>query len=76
MVEEGILESAPEEIVFLYELKADQSYKEFVVQYNPEHVEQIFETALDVVWAVDNQRPPVCSINPMKGCKRCEPFRA
>jgi len=76
MVEEGILESAPEEIVFLYELKADQSYKEFVVQYNPEHIAPIFETALDVVWAVDNQRPPVCSINPMKGCKRCEPFRA
>jgi hypothetical protein len=75
MVEEGLLPSAPEEIVFLYELKADQSYKEFVVQYNPEHIASVFESALDVAWAVDNNRPPVCTVNPVKGCKRCEPFR-
>lgn len=75
MVEEGHLDSAPEEMVFIYELKADQAYKEFVVQYNPEHVSKIFESALDVVWAVDNNRPPVCTVNPLIGCKRCQPFR-
>lgn len=75
MVENGDLPSAPEEIVFIYELKADQSYKEFVVQYNPEHIAGVFDSALDVVWAVENNRPPVCSVNPTAGCKRCAPFR-
>jgi hypothetical protein len=75
MVEEGLLESAPKEIVFIYELKANQDYKEFVVQYNPEFVADIFDKALDVVWAVDNNRPPMCSIDSVTGCKRCEPYR-
>lgn len=75
MVEAGELESAPKEIVFIYELKANQDYKEFVVSYGPEFVEDIFEAALDVVWAVDNERPPVCNIDPELGCKRCAPFR-
>lgn len=75
MVEDGELESAPNEIVFIYELKANQDYKEFVVAYAPEFVEDIFSSALDVVWAVDNDRPPVCNIDPVKGCKRCTPFR-
>lgn len=75
MVEEGILKSAPEEIVFIYELKANQEYKEFVVKYNPEFTADIFDKALDVAWAVKSDRPPVCSINASEGCKRCAPFR-
>ena len=75
MVEEGLLEVAPKEIVFIYELKANQDYKEFVVQYNPEFTQEIFDKALDVAWAVDNNRPPVCSINAIKGCERCAPFK-
>lgn len=75
MVEEKLLESAPTEIVFIYELKSSQDYKEFTVQYNPEYTKDIFEKAMDVSWAVDNNRPPVCSINPVVGCKRCAPFR-
>lgn len=75
MVERGELESAPNEIVFIYDLKSNQDYKEFSVSYNPEFINHIFEAALDVVWAVDNNRPPVCSIDATKGCKRCEPFR-
>lgn len=75
MVEEGLLKSAPNEIVFIYELKANQDYKEFVVKYNPEFVVDIFDKALDVSWAVDNNRPPLCSIDTEKGCKRCAPFR-
>ena len=74
MVEEGLFETAPEEIVFIYELKANQEYKEFVVKYNPEFTAEIFDKALDVSWAVDNDRPPLCSIDSEKGCKRCEPF--
>jgi len=75
MVEEGLLPNAPKEIVFIYELKANQDYKEFVVQYNPEFTQEIFDKALDVAWAVDNNRPPVCSINAIKGCERCAPFK-
>lgn len=75
MVEEGLLEEAPNEIVFLYELKANQEYKEFVVKYNPEYTADIFDKARDVAWAVENNRPPVCNQNSTKGCKRCEPFQ-
>jgi len=75
MVEEGLAESAPESIVFLYELKANQDYKEFEVQYDPEYVADVFENALDVKWAVDNKRPPACNIDPVNGCKRCSTFR-
>jgi len=75
MVEEGVLEVAPKEIVFIYELKANQEYKEFVVNYNPEFTKDIFDKALDVAWAADNKRTPVCSIDPAKGCKRCAPFQ-
>lgn len=75
MLAEGLLDSAPNEIVFIYELKANQDYKEFVVKYNPEFTKDIFERALDVTWAVENNRPPMCSINAEKGCRRCEPFR-
>jgi hypothetical protein len=75
MVEEGLLETAPNEIVFLYELKANQEYKEFVVKYNPEYTAEIFEKARDVAWAAENNREPVCNIDPVKGCKRCAPFK-
>lgn len=75
MVEEGLLESAPKEIVFIYELKANQEYKEFVVKYNPDYTAEIFDKALDVAWAVENNKEPVCNIDPEKGCKRCAPFR-
>ena len=74
MVEEGILTSAPDTVVFLYELKSNQDYKEFSVKYNPEFVKDIFDRALDIVWAVDNNIPPQCSINPTKGCVRCAPY--
>ncbi len=76
MVEDGQLDSAPNEIVFIYELKANQDYKEFVVSYSPELVEPLFDSALDVAWAVENNRPPVCSVSPKRGyCVKCEPHR-
>jgi hypothetical protein len=75
MVEEGLMETAPDEIVFIYELKANQEYKEFVVKYNAKYTAEIFDKARDVAWAVENDREPVCNINLEKGCKRCAPFR-
>lgn len=75
MVEQGLLPNAPKEIVFIYELKANQDYKEFVVAYNPEFTKEIFDKALDIAWAAENKRPPMCSIDPATGCKRCAPFQ-
>lgn len=75
MVKDGLLESAPDEILFIYELKANQDYKEFVVKYNPELTAEIFDRALNVAWAVKNTHPPLCSIDIEKGCKRCAPFQ-
>lgn len=75
MVEAGLHESFPEEIVYIYELKSNQDYKEFSVKYDKEYIAEIFEHALDVVWAVDNNRPPACNIDPVNGCKRCSSFR-
>lgn len=71
MHERGELESAPGEIVFLYELKADQSVKEFVVSYDPAVSKDALDDAYDVVRAVEEGTPPECATG---GCKQCEPF--
>jgi len=73
--QEGLIESAPKSIVFIYELKSNQDYKEFEVMYDPEYINDIFENAMDVSWAVDNNVPPACNIDPVKGCPRCASFR-
>lgn len=63
-----------EEIVFIYELKADQSFKEFVVKRDPELVQHVFEVAQKVVDAVDAGIAPACSNNPEGTCKQCAPY--
>ena len=74
MVEEGVLEEAPNEIVFLYELKANQEYKEFVVKYNPEYTAELFANAEEVTAAYNSGVAPICNIN-KEGCKRCGPYK-
>lgn len=64
-------DEAPNEIVFLYELKADQDYREFVVKANYEMVEKIFEAAELVVDFAEAGKLPECNINPEIGCKMC-----
>lgn len=71
MADRGELESAPGEIVFLYELKADQSTKEFVVTYDPLLSKDALDDAYDVVRAVEMATPPDCRFG---GCKNCQPF--
>lgn len=65
----GALSGAPE-VVFIYEYKPNQAHKEFVVKTSPEVYEPLLETALDVKWAVEHERPPKC---PHGGCKECTP---
>lgn len=71
MAQRGELASAPTEIVFLYELKADQSVKEFVVTYDPAISKDALDDAYDVVQAVEAGTPPDCRF---EGCKNCQAF--
>jgi len=64
-------DEAPNEIVFLYELKADQSYKEFTVKADYEIVDRTFFKAKKVIDAVTAGIMPECNINPEEGCKSC-----
>lgn len=67
-------EELPTEIVFIYELKADQSYKEFVVQANSSVIDEYLDKAAAVVHAVSVGEIPDCSVNPGEGCKMCLQF--
>ena len=63
-------EEAPNEIVFLYELKADQDTKEFTVKADYEIVERVFYKAEKVIDAVESGIMPKCNID-VNGCKYC-----
>lgn len=63
------------EIVFLYELKADQSYKEFSIKRDFEMVRHIFDKAKFVVDAVEAGIAPDCNNNPGASCKQCAPYK-
>lgn len=63
-----------EEIVFIYELKADQSFKEFVVKRDPELVQHVFDGAQKVIDAIAAGVAPNCSNNPDGTCKQCAPY--
>ena len=63
------------EIVFLYELKADQSYKEFSIKRDFELVRHVFDGAQEVISAIDAKIAPECSVKPGGTCKQCSPYK-
>lgn len=63
------------EIVFLYELKADQSYKEFNVKADFELVRHVFDGAQMVVDAVEANKAPRCNNNVGGTCPQCDPYK-
>ena len=63
------------EIVFIYELKADQDYKEFTIKRDYELVRHVFDNAKLVVDAVDAGVAPECNNNPEGTCKQCAPYK-
>jgi hypothetical protein len=67
-------DAAPKEIVFIYELKADQDYREFTIKADYEFVAPIFEKAQLVVDAFKAGTPIECSNNGALGCKQCNQF--
>lgn len=64
------------EIVFIYEWKPTQDVKEFVVQYNPDSISKILDTARIVSESVEAgeppARPPWAESPEEKVCKSCE----
>lgn len=62
---------APKEIVFIYELKADQSYKEFSIKADYEIVDRIFFKAEKLMKAIADGIMPKCNVDPEEGCKSC-----
>lgn len=63
------------EIVFLYELKADNSFKEFSIKRDYELVQHIFEKAQKVVNAVEADIAPKCNNNLGGTCPQCSPYK-
>ena len=72
MEEEGLLlRPAPSEIVFIYEWKANQDFREFTVRYSPDYIQNIMEKIDQVL---DADEAPPCTIDAVKGCKKCRAF--
>ena len=65
-------DEAPKEIVFLYELKADQDYKEFSVKADFEMVERVFHDAQTIINAVEAGKMPECNVQWGGKCKACK----
>lgn len=63
-----------DEIVFIYELKADQDYKEFPIRADYELVRHIFDNALKVVRAVEANTAPPCNNDVGAGCSQCQGY--
>lgn len=75
MHSKGLLDSFPTEMVFIYELKMDQSYKEFVIAADAEFLSRQLDDAFEVAQAVRKELgAPPCSISPTSGCKQCRPY--
>lgn len=63
-------DEAPKEIVFIYELKADQDYKEFTVKADYEIVSKCFDSVEKVLKYIEEETMPECNVSP-EGCKVC-----
>jgi hypothetical protein len=55
----------------IYEHKADQQIREFVVRQNDRWTDPLFETASDILWAMDHSREVKC---PYGGCQSCREY--
>lgn len=69
------LDGAPiDEAVFIYEMKADNSYKEFTRKRDFELVRHVFDKAERVIDYVNRKVEPDCTNNPAGKCKQCENY--
>lgn len=66
-----------DQMVYLYENKANQDTKEFVIKYSDEAVAPLIDQAKDIKWAVENNQTlprPVGNTKDAPPCKGC-PFK-
>ena len=68
------LEYQPQEALFLYENKANQQSKEFVVAKSDFGLTHILEAAAMIVEAVENKTPISCNIDANNGCYQCKGY--
>lgn len=68
------LEYQPQEALFLYENKANQQTKEFVVKKSDFGISHILEAAQMIVDSVDSHTPPTCNIDVNNGCYQCKGY--
>jgi hypothetical protein len=64
-----------DEVVFIYELKADQSFKEFPIKADYELVRHVFDGAQEVVDSLTSGVAPLCSNSPEGTCKQCASYK-
>lgn len=65
---------APDKALILYECKANQDVREFVVERNSALVEDVFDRAYEVVMMAEAGEEPPCSINPDSTCAKCKGY--
>jgi hypothetical protein len=65
--------NAPQEAVLIYESKATQDIKEFVIPKSDFSINHLFQAAEKIVKAVDSLTPLECNIS-TTGCKKCEGY--
>jgi len=65
------LEYQPQQAVLLYQAKADQKIKEFIVDKSDFNIQHIFDAAAEIVKAVELRQAPPCNVGGIKGCKEC-----
>jgi hypothetical protein len=65
----------PQEALFLYENKASQEPKEFVVKKSDFGITSILDACEDLISRIDAKSPPECNINGEAGCYKCTPYK-
>lgn len=67
------LENCPQEAVIIYENKATQEAKEFVIPKSDFGIEHLFEAAQKIVDALASGKAPACNIQ-LDGCAKCKEY--
>jgi hypothetical protein len=57
--------------VAIYENKADQQVREFVIDYDESATDSLFNTAADIMWAIDKGRDVDCVEGAGRDCAEC-----
>ena len=65
----------PQEALFLYENKASQEPKEFVVKKSDFGITTILEACENLMSRLDAKKAPGCNINGEVGCYKCTPYK-